>query len=68
MVYTGGDMKHIADTYLQPDNVKQLMATDEKAKAEKNPQKPKPQRIDLTPEEPITIGYVGGVHVPKMSA
>jgi hypothetical protein len=27
-------------------------------------QKPfKPQRIDLTPEEPVNIGYVGGVDV-----
>jgi len=29
--------------------------------AENIPQKPKPQRLDLTPEEPINIGYVGGV-------
>jgi hypothetical protein len=34
--------------------------------AEKNPQKPfKPQRIDLTPTEPVNIGYVGGVRLPK---
>jgi len=26
-----------------------------------NSPKPKPQRIDVTPEEPINIGYVGGV-------
>ena len=30
--------------------------------AEKNPPKPfEPQSIDLTPEEPVNIGYVGGV-------
>ena len=30
--------------------------------SEKNPQKPfKPQRIDVTPDEPMNIGYVGGV-------
>jgi hypothetical protein len=29
--------------------------------AEKNSPEPKPQLIDLTPEEPVNIGYVGGV-------
>jgi hypothetical protein len=33
--------------------------------AESNPPKPKPQRVDLTPEEPRNIGYVGGVRVSK---
>ena len=36
--------------------------------AEKNPQKPKPQLIDLTPEEPVNIGYMGGVRVRKTNA
>ncbi|HSY58940.1 MAG TPA: hypothetical protein VK795_05220 [Terriglobales bacterium] len=33
--------------------------------AEKNPQKLKPQRVDLTPEEPVNIGFVGGIWEPK---
>ena len=37
-------------------------------KAENTPQKPKPQRIDLTPPEPMNLGYVGGVRVPKTNA
>jgi hypothetical protein len=37
--------------------------------AEENLSKPfKPQRIDLTPTEPVNIGYVGGVRVPKKTA
>jgi hypothetical protein len=32
---------------------------------EKNPQQPKPQHINLTPEEPVNIGFVGGVRMPK---
>lgn len=45
-------------------------ATDRAAQdnPEKNPQKPVPQRIDLTPEEPVNLGYVGGVRVPKSNA
>lgn len=31
----------------------------------RNPQQPLPKRIDLTPEEPMNIGYVGGVRVSK---
>jgi len=42
-------------------------ATDQPAghDADKIPQKPKPQRIELTPPSPVNIGYVGGVRVPK---
>ena len=42
-------------------------ATDQTAgpEIEKNPPKLKPQRIDLTPPEPLNVGYVGGVRVPK---
>jgi hypothetical protein len=29
--------------------------------AEKNPPDTKPQRVDLTPDEPVNIGYIGGV-------
>lgn len=66
MVYTDGDMKHRVDTHLQPDKEKQLMTTDKKTEAEKSPQKPfQPQRVDLTPDEPVNIGYVGGVQLPR---
>jgi hypothetical protein len=30
-----------------------------------SPPKPKPQLVDLTPEKPRNIGYVGGVRVSK---
>ena len=33
--------------------------------AEKPPQNPKPQCVDLTPTEAVNIGYVGGVHAAK---
>jgi hypothetical protein len=59
MVYTGGDMKHDNDIALQSDQTE----------AERTPPKPfKPQRVDLTPEEPVNIGYAGGVRVPKPNA
>jgi hypothetical protein len=32
---------------------------------EKPPTPFKPKRIDLTPDEPVNIGYVGGVRRPK---
>jgi len=35
---------------------------------ERNPQNTfKPRRIDLTPEEPVNIGYVGGIRMPEKS-
>ncbi len=34
--------------------------------AERNPQnKFKPQRIDLTAEAPVNLGYVGGIRMPR---
>ena len=47
----------------EPKNELTRPATDQptQGNAEENPQKPRPQRIDLTPEEPVNIGYVGGV-------
>jgi len=33
-----------------------------------NPSKPKPQRIDLTPEESMNIGYVSGGGAAKKKA
>lgn len=65
LVYTA-PMKNLTNSNLRPDEVEQLKALNEKTDAEKNPQKPfKPQRIDLTPEQPVNIGYVGGVRLPK---
>jgi len=38
-------------------------------RAEDTPPKPfKPKRIDLTPDAPVNIGYVGGIRMPKTSA
>jgi hypothetical protein len=54
----------------EQNNGSTRQATDQPAQdnAEKNPQQPKSQRIDLTPPEPMNLGYVGGVHVPKTKA
>lgn len=35
---------------------------------EKNAQKFQPRRIDLTPEAPVNIGYVGGIRMPNSDA
>jgi hypothetical protein len=53
----------------EPDNGLTRAATDQPAAhdAEKNPSKPESRLIDLTPQEPVNIGYAGGVRVPKKS-
>jgi hypothetical protein len=54
----------------EPKNGLIRPATDQPTghEAEKIPHEFKPQLIDLTPEEPVNIGYVGGVRVPKTDA